>query len=124
MKQRFKNKHFNEIYWLWVSITKEQVEKTKHPGSNRDQAFRDGYVGFRCKYQRNWILYPIYIAGKEWRLINKTLCPDCNNPIKQVRMTSELNTDWYGKLVYYKCPSCKEEFVSRRGGELEIAANK
>lgn len=44
-------------------------------GSNWDMAFREGYKGLRCKYQRNWTLYPIYVAGKEYRKINKIQDP-------------------------------------------------
>lgn len=70
-KQRFKDKSFNAMYWFWVKISAENVQKCMTPGSNRAQAFRDGYVNYRCKYQRNWILYPIYVAGKEWKKVNK-----------------------------------------------------
>lgn len=69
-KVRFKNKDFDTLYWRWVSMNPENVKDVLQPGSNRDQAFRDGYVGHRCKYQRNWILYPIYVAGKEWKKVN------------------------------------------------------
>ena len=72
-KQRFKNPDFNKIYQVWIRIPQTEIEKFLHPnrpGSNREQAFRDGYVNYRCKYQRNWALYPIYVAGKEWRKYN------------------------------------------------------
>jgi len=69
MKQRFKNPDFNKIYWNYFNLDDSTVQKIlNHVGSNRDQAFRDGYVNFRCKYQRNWVLYPIYVAGKERRM--------------------------------------------------------
>lgn len=71
MRQRFKNKDFNKIYWIWVKITPDLLKKVLTPGSNREQAFRDGYVNFRCKYLRTCLLYPIYVAGKEWKKINK-----------------------------------------------------
>jgi rubredoxin len=121
MKQRFKDKAFDKTYWRWVKITPVQVHRMFSPGSNRDQAFRDGFVGYRCKYQRNWILYPIYIAGKEWRKVNKdvVLCPDCTAPVV---FQHEMNTDWYGILKYYKCPTCKEKFVSQNDEQIEIAA--
>jgi hypothetical protein len=32
------------------------------------------------------------------------------------------DTDWYGKLHYYKCRCCGETLVSQDGHELEIAA--
>jgi len=47
------------------------------------------------------------------------LCPDCG---AEVKLTDSINTDRYGKLVYYNCKVCKEEFVSKDGGELAIAA--
>ncbi len=73
-KQRFKDKGFNNLYMTWVKITPEQLyNSVKYPGSNRDQAFRDGFVNWRCKYQRNWILYPIYVAGKEWIKNNRDI---------------------------------------------------
>jgi hypothetical protein len=73
MKQRFKEKDFDKAYQCWISLTKEQVDRIMgcSSGSNRDDAFKRGYVGYRCVYQRNWLLYPIYIAGKEWRKVNK-----------------------------------------------------
>jgi ssDNA-binding Zn-finger/Zn-ribbon topoisomerase 1 len=46
-------------------------------------------------------------------------CPDCNNNLKKIE---ELNSDWYGVLIYYKCKKCKEIFVSRNGINLSIAA--
>lgn len=49
----------------------------------------------------------------------KMLCPDCETPVK---LTNELNTDWYGNLKYYRCKVCKEIFVARNNGELQIAA--
>jgi transposase-like protein len=48
------------------------------------------------------------------------LCPDCE---KKVKLISDMNTDWYGNLKYYRCRNCKETFVSQNGGELEIAAH-
>jgi len=71
MKQRFTNKDFNTTYWIYAKIPPEFIQKMFYPGSNRDQAFRDGFINFRCKYSRNCILYPIYVAGKEWRKNNK-----------------------------------------------------
>lgn len=71
-KQRFKDRRFNAVYWQWIHATPEQVENIlNHAGSNRDMAFKHGYKGFTCKFQRNWILYPIYVAGKEWVKLNK-----------------------------------------------------
>lgn len=49
----------------------------------------------------------------------KVVCPDCEQPVK---FQHEINTDRYGRLSYYTCKNCKERFVSRDGGELEIAA--
>lgn len=48
-----------------------------------------------------------------------TKCPDCES---RVKLTSAVDTDWYGNLKYYRCKNCKETFVSQNGGELEIAA--
>lgn len=68
---RFKDKRFNQLYLNWVNATPEQVEKAvHHSGSNYDMAFKHGYKGYPCKFQRNWTLYPIYVAGKEWRKHN------------------------------------------------------
>ena len=52
-------------------------------------------------------------------LLSTVFCPDCE---KKVKLISDLNTDWYGNLKYYRCRNCKETFVSQNGGELEIAA--
>jgi len=46
-------------------------------------------------------------------------CPDCECKLKLIQI---LETDWYGILTYYYCKCCKEKFVSRDAGELEIAA--
>lgn len=71
-KQRFKDARFNRIYWAWINATKSQVEKAvSHPGSNWDMAFKHGYKGFKCKFKRNWTLYPCYVAGKEYKKVNK-----------------------------------------------------
>ena len=71
MTQRFKDKSLNSTYWLWVKMPEERILDLLNIGSSRDQAFKEGYLGQRCKYQRNWRLYAIYVAGKEWRRINK-----------------------------------------------------
>ena len=47
------------------------------------------------------------------------LCPDCLKPTDEL---NRHNSERYGKLVWYKCRSCKERFVSKDGGELAIAA--
>lgn len=52
-------------------------------------------------------------------LLSPVFCPDCG---KEVKLISDLNTDWYGNLKHYYCRSCKETFVSQNGGGLEIAA--
>lgn len=52
-------------------------------------------------------------------LLSPVFCPDCE---KKVKLISDLNTDWYGNLKYYRCRNCKETFVSQNDGELEIAA--
>lgn len=70
MKQRFKNTDFNNTYWIYSKIPPNIVKRLFTPGSNRDQAFRDGFINFRCKYVRSSILYAIYVAGKEWRSNN------------------------------------------------------
>ena len=58
-------------------------------------------------------------VNKDDMLLSLVVCPDCE---KKVKLTLDLNTDWYGKLMYYHCRNCKELFVSQNGGELEIAA--
>ena len=50
---------------------------------------------------------------------NQISCPDCE---KKVQLISDMNTDWYGNLKYYRCSNCKETFVRRDNGELAIAA--
>lgn len=71
-KQRFKDVRYNKVYWTWVNATLEEVEKAVlNPGSNWDMAFKHGYKGLKCKFQRNWILYPCYVAGKEYKKVNK-----------------------------------------------------
>jgi transposase-like protein len=47
-------------------------------------------------------------------------CPDCGTKIKH---TGGFDTDWYGRLDYYKCKCCKETFVSQNNKELAITAN-
>lgn len=49
-------------------------------------------------------------------------CPDCG-PDHKLVFLSEMNTDWYGRLLYYRCGSCETEWVSRDGEEPEIAAS-
>lgn len=62
--------------------------------------------------------------------MKKTLpkCPDCEIDCvclgKKLKDKGEYNTDWYGKLHYYRCSCCKSTFVSQDNGELEIAAIK
>ena len=51
--------------------------------------------------------------------VSTRYCPDCEIKMKHI---SGMNTDWYGRLDYYKCKYCKEEFVSQDNGELAIAA--
>lgn len=51
--------------------------------------------------------------------VSTRYCPDCETEVKHI---GGMNTDWYGRLDYYKCKCCKEKFVSRDGDELEIAA--
>lgn len=46
-------------------------------------------------------------------------CPDCETKVKHL---GGMDTEWYGRLDYYKCKCCKGKFVSRDGGELEITA--
>lgn len=52
-------------------------------------------------------------------VVSTRFCPDCEIKVKHL---GGMNTDWYGRLDYYKCKCCKEKFVSRDGDELEIAA--
>jgi len=51
--------------------------------------------------------------------VSNHVCPDCETKVKYV---GGMDTDWYGRLDYYKCKCCKERFVSQDGGELSIAA--
>lgn len=123
-KPRFKEKDFDKAYQFWIGLTLDQVEElvSTASGSNRDDAFKRGYFQFPCKYQRNWILYPIYVAGKEWHKVNKIPAPICTDCNRVAKFQHKMNTDWYGVLKYYKCSSCKERLVSQDGGELAIAA--
>ena len=123
MIQRFKDKRMNAIYNKWVSVTREQVLNLLNrfqAGSNADTAFMQGYKNRGAKPVIGSILYPVYIAGKEWRKVNDK-CPDCG---KRVSDRGEMKTDWYGWLHYYRCHNCETTFVSQNGGELEIAANR
>jgi transposase-like protein len=52
-------------------------------------------------------------------VVSTRYCPDCETKVKHL---GGMDTDWYGRLDYYKCKCCKEKFVSRDGGELDIAA--
>lgn len=70
MKARFKDKDFNKVYGLYSRLTTEQVIKCFTPGSNREHHFKLGYLGLGTPPMRNCILYPIYIAGKEWKRNN------------------------------------------------------
>lgn len=58
---------------------------------------------------------------KTKKIVEDVVCPDCE---KKVKLISDMNTDWYGNLKYYRCKNCKETFVSQNGGELEIAARR
>lgn len=125
MIQRFKDKYFNDRYNFWVNIPRSDVHQLINvvsAGSNRDTAFIRGYKsisnGKPCIYQRNWPLYPIWVAGREWRKVNN-ICPDCG---KKLHERGEMKTDWYGWLAYYRCHNCETTFISRSGEELEIAA--
>lgn len=69
MEQRFKNYRQNKLYWLLVN-TPEYDKLPKRVGSNIDKAFIEGYESKKCQYQRNWILYAAYVAGKEWQKVN------------------------------------------------------
>lgn len=51
--------------------------------------------------------------------IEKRKCPDCNSPAK---FLFEINTDCYGLLKYFNCTVCKDTYVLRNSGDLEIAA--
>lgn len=100
MIQRFKNKNFNKAYIVYVSATKEQVYQVlRHNiGNNREQAFRDGLVGYKCKYQRNWILYPIYVAGKEWERKNKEKIDWTKTKYKNGRKKHRENRNTHDKV--------------------------
>lgn len=125
MKSRFKNANQNKAYFIYIQLSRDIVHKignAKTSKGNRDFAFRSGWVGWNGgQFPRNSLLYAIYVAGKEWKKINgDATCPDCDTGMK---LTNEMNTDWYGNLKYYWCKSCETEFVSRRNGELEISVN-
>ena len=38
-------------------------------------------------------------------LLSPVFCPECE---KKVKLISDLNTDWYGNLKYYRCRNCKK----------------
>ena len=56
----------------------------------------------------------------------KLLCPGCKDEClcrgRRLRYVKSYDTDWYGRLSYYKCSCCKTTFVSRSGASLEVAA--
>ena len=74
MKRFKKYPEFNKIFEEWYDYFKNKSSKEieqaiKHCGSNRDQAFKAGYIGFKIRYGdgspylKDSILYPIYRAG-------------------------------------------------------------
>lgn len=51
----------------------------------------------------------------------EVVCPSvCTGP--WLRYVKSYDTDWYGRLSYYKCSCCKTTFVSQGGSSLMVAA--
>lgn len=48
-----------------------------------------------------------------------TSCPDCGETLIERNI---IDTDRYGILAYFWCKVCEENYVSRNGNEVEIAA--
>lgn len=47
-------------------------------------------------------------------------CPDedCEG---KLRVSFSQKTDWYGKIIEYRCPTCKQRFVRQNDGPLRDA---
>lgn len=52
---------------------------------------------------------------------NKYYVCECGTECK---VTSTIKTDWYGKLEYMRCTSCKETMVAQNDIFLGIAAKR
>jgi hypothetical protein len=53
-----------------------------------------------------------------------TNCPDCEveGGFGTLVVICSFDTDWYGRLTYYRCTYCKEEFVQQDDREIDIPA--
>lgn len=74
MKNRFKNQDQNAVYNTYINLAPELALKIsiQNARSNRDLAFKSGYLLWpHSRFQRNSLLYAIFVAGKEYKIINK-----------------------------------------------------
>jgi transposase-like protein len=51
-------------------------------------------------------------------------CPECEaeGALRELQTEGSWETDWYGRITYYICPTCRERFVQQDEGEVAIAA--
>ena len=51
-------------------------------------------------------------------------CPECevDGAPRELQTEGSWETDWYGRITYYVCPTCQERFVQQDEGEVSIAA--
>jgi hypothetical protein len=51
-------------------------------------------------------------------------CPECEveGVVCELQKEGAWNTDWYGRLTWYRCTTCGEYFVQRNDDEVEISA--
>ena len=51
-------------------------------------------------------------------------CPECEaeGVASDLQIEGMWETDWYGRLTYYKCRNCREHLVQQDDGEIGIAA--
>lgn len=56
----------------------------------------------------------------------KLLCPDCRGSCtcrgRKLKHRHFQDTDWYGRLRWFKCGCCKTTYVSQGGSSLMVAA--
>ena len=82
--------------------------------------FADGSQNHR-KYFDQWASSDIgqSLLSREGEAAPQRVCPDCD---VKVSFQHQFSTDRYGLLSYFSCPSCKETWVCKNGGDLAIAA--
>ncbi len=72
------------------------------------------------------MMYPlVMIAAKRTeRNRRMPMCPECEaeGHASELRTGGAWETDWYGRLTYYRCRVCGEHFVQQDDGEISLAA--